>query len=149
MKFIVTSAAAKLPCTPTSEGPKDTSPTFRVAAAEWHAAQAKWGTTNRRLVWTLLEDTVSPQTGDMQMAQITKTMIFEPVVKPFEARGVVEHGERAIGYIRKTYDFVNSRFSTLPDDYNPARNLKFVSRKPTVSRAALMFAPVADLLGAR
>ncbi len=69
MKFVVTSAAAKLPCTPTPQGPKDTSPTFRVAAAEWQAAQTKWGATNRRLVWTLLEGTVFPQIGDMQMVR--------------------------------------------------------------------------------
>lgn len=140
-------AAAKLPCTPTPEVPKDTSPTFRVAAAEWHAVQTNWSPTNRRLVSRLLEDTVFPQIGDMQMAQITKTLIFDLVVKPFEARGVIERGERAIGYIRKIYDFVNSRSSTLPDDYNPARNLKFVSRKPTVSRAALTELPaVHDML---
>lgn len=128
-------AAAKLPGIP--DGPRDTSPTFRVAAAEWHAAQTNWSPTNKRIVWRLLDDCVFPHIGDMQMATITKTIIFERVVKPFEARGVIERGERAIGYIRKVFDWVNTRSSTLPDDYNPARNLKFVSRKPTVSRAAL------------
>ncbi len=98
-------AAAKLPCTPTPDVPKDTSPTLRAAAVEWHAAQTHWSDTNRRIVSRLLEDCVFPQIGnmrikigDMQMGAITKTLLVDAVVKPFEGRGVIERGERAVGY---------------------------------------------------
>ncbi len=85
--------AAKLPCIPgIPDAPKDTSLTFRVAAVEWHAEQTHWSDTNRRIVARLLEDCVYPQIGDTQMGQITKTMTFERVVKPFEGRGVIPIG---------------------------------------------------------
>ncbi len=141
--------AAKLAIALIEEAPKDLSPTFRAAAAEWHAAQTNWSSTNQRIVWRLLDDKVFPAIGDMQMAQISKPLICETVVKPFEQKGVIERGERAIGYIRKIYDWVNTRSDTLLPDFNPARNIKFVSRKPTVSRAALTdLAAVRDMLRA-
>jgi len=52
-------------------------------------------------------------------------------------------------YIRKIYDWVNSRTNTLPEDYNPARNIKLKRRAPTVNRAALTTLPaVHDMLRA-
>lgn len=149
-------AATKLPVIPSPATPKDVSPTLRAGAAEWHAAQTHWSDTNRRIVSRLLEDCVFPQKGDMQttlgdmqMGAITKTLLVKAVVKPFEDRDVIERGERAMGYIRKIYDWVNSRTSTLSENYNPARNITFVSRKPTVSRPALTELPaVRDMLRA-
>ncbi len=104
--------AAKLPTTPV-DASKDTSPVFRIAAAEWHAEQSHWSDTNKRIGSRLLEDTVYSEIGDMQMGQITKAMIFKRVVKPFEGRGVIERSERALGYIRKIFDWANTRASTL------------------------------------
>ena len=75
-------AAAKLPCIPTPTAPRDTSPTLRAAAAEWHAAQTHWSDTNRRIVSRLLEDCVFPQTGDMQ----TKLGHIDPA--PWDALGL-------------------------------------------------------------
>jgi len=85
----------------------------------------------------------------MQMGQINKTMIFDLVVKPFEAREVIERGERAVGYIRRIYDWANTRASTLPDDYNPARNIRFKPKAPVEHRHALTELPaVRDMLRA-
>lgn len=140
-------AAAKLPCTPTLDAPRDTSPTFRVAAAEWHAAERQWSDTNRRVVSNLLEKCVFPHIGDMQMGKLTKTVIFDLVVKPFEARGAIERGERAVGYVRRIFDWVNTRSNSLPEDYNPARNIKLVARKPVKHYPALTKLPeVRDML---
>lgn len=137
-------AAAKLPI---PDVPSDMSPTLRVAAADWQAGQTKWSDTTRRLARRALEDNVFAQIGDYQMAQITKTLIVERVVKDFEARGVIERGERVIGYIRRIFDWVNTRSDTLPDNYNPARNIKFRDRAPVKHYPALTDLPAArDML---
>ena len=126
---------------------QDTSPTLRAATLDWLAEQTNWGAKHHHTVSRLLEENVLLMVGDMQMAQITKTILYELVVKPFEARGVIEQGERALKHISKIFDRVSQRTDTLPDDYNPARFIQFRARKPVKHFAALTDLPaVRDML---
>lgn len=113
------------------------SPNFEQVARDWHTAnKGRWSSHHATVVLRALESNVFGQIGSMPITSITKPLVVEKVVAPFEQRGVIERGQRVVQHMVAIFDWADGRGITL-GGFNPCRNITFAPRKPVSSRAAL------------
>ena len=85
-------------------------PTFEAVAREWFVAnRGPWTQSHAGEVILSLEQFVFPALGKLSVGSITKPLIMEKVVLPFEQRGVHEKCRRVIQRMRSVFDWAAGR----------------------------------------
>jgi integrase len=116
-------------------------PTFEEVARDWYQAnRAPWTPVHAAEVILSLEQFVFPPLGKLPIAAITKRLVMEKVVEPFEQRGVHEKCRRVVQRMRSVFDWAAGR-GVIPDGLNPCHALALMPKPAVVPMPALTELP--------